>query len=183
MTQRMHGAVAILALALAAGPAHAAKEKFERTKPHVNVGTIGHVDHGKTTLTVSITMFLPAVQKDVRPDMDCSGSFDVRVLDGSEPGAEPLAEWRDLELAADRTLQMDFEGPSTAPDALLYETVEVVARDLENVGPQGCLLRGLVEVRDRETGATERAHPLRPEDFVPLRRGRLLPPFPGRGAR
>ena len=27
------------------------KEKFERTKPHVNVGTIGHVDHGKTTLT------------------------------------------------------------------------------------------------------------------------------------
>ena len=28
-----------------------AKEKFERTKPHVNVGTIGHVDHGKTTLT------------------------------------------------------------------------------------------------------------------------------------
>jgi len=33
----------------------AAKEKFERTKPHVNVGTIGHVDHGKTTLTAAIT--------------------------------------------------------------------------------------------------------------------------------
>ena len=32
-----------------------AKEKFERTKPHVNVGTIGHVDHGKTTLTAAIT--------------------------------------------------------------------------------------------------------------------------------
>ena len=31
-----------------------AKEKFERTKPHVNVGTIGHVDHGKTTLTAAI---------------------------------------------------------------------------------------------------------------------------------
>ncbi len=31
------------------------KEKFERTKPHVNVGTIGHVDHGKTTLTAAIT--------------------------------------------------------------------------------------------------------------------------------
>ena len=29
-------------------------EKFERTKPHVNVGTIGHVDHGKTTLTVPV---------------------------------------------------------------------------------------------------------------------------------
>ena len=32
------------------------KEKFERTKPHVNVGTIGHVDHGKTTLTAAITV-------------------------------------------------------------------------------------------------------------------------------
>ena len=35
-----------------------AKEKFERNKPHVNVGTIGHVDHGKTTLTAAITMVL-----------------------------------------------------------------------------------------------------------------------------
>jgi len=35
-----------------------AKERFERTKPHVNVGTIGHVDHGKTTLTAAITMVL-----------------------------------------------------------------------------------------------------------------------------
>jgi elongation factor Tu len=37
-----------------------AKEKFERTKPHVNVGTIGHVDHGKTTLTAAITQVLAA---------------------------------------------------------------------------------------------------------------------------
>ncbi len=35
-----------------------AKEKFERTKPHVNIGTIGHVDHGKTTLTAAITKYL-----------------------------------------------------------------------------------------------------------------------------
>jgi elongation factor Tu len=33
-----------------------AKGKFERTKPHVNVGTIGHVDHGKTTLTAALTI-------------------------------------------------------------------------------------------------------------------------------
>ncbi len=31
------------------------KEKFDRSKPHVNIGTIGHVDHGKTTLTAAIT--------------------------------------------------------------------------------------------------------------------------------
>ena len=36
------------------------KEKFERNKPHVNVGTIGHVDHGKTTLTAAITKTLAA---------------------------------------------------------------------------------------------------------------------------
>jgi len=35
-----------------------AKAKFERTKPHVNIGTIGHVDHGKTTLTAAITKCL-----------------------------------------------------------------------------------------------------------------------------
>jgi elongation factor Tu len=38
-----------------------AKQKFERTKPHVNIGTIGHVDHGKTTLTAAITLILSKV--------------------------------------------------------------------------------------------------------------------------
>jgi elongation factor Tu len=38
--------------------AHVAKKKFERTKPHVNIGTIGHIDHGKTTLTAAITKYL-----------------------------------------------------------------------------------------------------------------------------
>jgi len=35
-----------------------AKEKFDRSKPHLNIGTIGHVDHGKTTLTAAITKVL-----------------------------------------------------------------------------------------------------------------------------
>ena len=35
-----------------------AKEQFDRSKPHVNIGTIGHVDHGKTTLTAAITTVL-----------------------------------------------------------------------------------------------------------------------------
>ena len=38
------------------------KEKFERTKPHVNVGTIGHVDHGKTTLTAALTKVMAEQQ-------------------------------------------------------------------------------------------------------------------------
>src|SRR5947209_20500957 len=40
------------------GQKEMAKEKFERNKPHVNVGTIGHIDHGKTTLTAAITKVL-----------------------------------------------------------------------------------------------------------------------------
>jgi len=54
-----------------------AKKKFERTKPHVNVGTIGHIDHGKTTLTAAITSscrsggklsFVPFDQIDKAPE-------------------------------------------------------------------------------------------------------------------
>jgi elongation factor Tu len=43
-----------------------AKAKFERTKPHVNVGTIGHVDHGKTTLTAAITLVLAKANPDIQ---------------------------------------------------------------------------------------------------------------------
>ncbi len=39
------------------------KEKFERTKPHVNVGTIGHGDHGKTTTTASLAFFGTSTKK------------------------------------------------------------------------------------------------------------------------
>ena len=41
------------------------KEKFDRTKPHLNVGTIGHVDHGKTTLTAAITKVLAKTDKNI----------------------------------------------------------------------------------------------------------------------
>src|SRR5210317_915004 len=49
-----------------------AKAKFERTKPHVNIGTIGHVDHGKTTLTAAITKVL----HDKFPSLNDSYAFD-----------------------------------------------------------------------------------------------------------
>ena len=49
-----------------------AKAKFERTKPHVNIGTIGHVDHGKTTTTAAITKVLA----DAYPDLNDSFAFD-----------------------------------------------------------------------------------------------------------
>ena len=49
-----------------------AKAKFERTKPHVNIGTIGHVDHGKTTLTAAITKVL----HDKFPNLNTASAFD-----------------------------------------------------------------------------------------------------------
>jgi elongation factor G len=55
-----------------------AKQKFERTKPHLNVGTIGHIDHGKTTLTAAITKVLagyPVV--DVRIELIDGSYHDV----------------------------------------------------------------------------------------------------------
>ncbi|MFZ0390674.1 MAG: GTP-binding protein, partial [Calditrichia bacterium] len=54
-----------------------AKQKYERTKPHVNVGTIGHVDHGKTTLTAAITMYLAA-----------QGLSDIRSFDSIDNAPE-----------------------------------------------------------------------------------------------
>ncbi|MGZ6869073.1 MAG: elongation factor Tu [Frankiaceae bacterium] len=50
-----------------------AKAKFERTKPHVNIGTIGHIDHGKTTLTAAITKVL----HDKNPDLNPFTPFDA----------------------------------------------------------------------------------------------------------
>ena len=46
------------------------KEKFDRKKPHVNIGTIGHVDHGKTTLTAAITKTLALAGKAQRMKYD-----------------------------------------------------------------------------------------------------------------
>lgn len=54
-----------------------AKQKYERTKPHVNVGTIGHVDHGKTTLTAAMTMYLHS-----------KGLSDVRSFDSIDNAPE-----------------------------------------------------------------------------------------------
>ena len=65
-----------------------AKAKFERTKPHVNIGTIGHVDHGKTTLTAAITMYCAAkghAQKMRYDEIDKAPEEKARVTSSTRP--------------------------------------------------------------------------------------------------
>jgi elongation factor Tu len=73
-----------------------AKKKFERTKPHVNVGTIGHVDHGKTTLTAAMTMVLS--QK---------GLSEVRTFDSIDNAPEERE--RGITIA---TAHVEYESPN-----------------------------------------------------------------------
>ena len=61
-----------------------AREKFERNKPHVNIGTIGHVDHGKTTLTAAITNVLAKKGQ--------AQAQDYGDIDGAPEEREPLIQ-------------------------------------------------------------------------------------------
>ena len=74
-----------------------AKQKFERTKPHVNVGTIGHVDHGKTTLTAAITKVMAMVNK--------SGTF--RAFDSIDSAPEEKARGVTIAIA-----HVEYESPT-----------------------------------------------------------------------
>src|SRR4029078_7823908 len=73
------------------------KEKFERNKPHVNVGTIGHVDHGKTTLTAAVTMTLAKLNPKIA----------VRTFDSIDNAQEEKA--RGITIA---TAHVEYETPN-----------------------------------------------------------------------
>ena len=80
-----------------------AKQKFERTKPHVNVGTIGHIDHGKTTLTAAITKVLAEQGTGTaatRFDVDRRGSRGAAARHHDQHGARRV---RDARTATTRT--------------------------------------------------------------------------------
>ena len=102
-----------------------AKEKFERTKPHVNIGTIGHVDHGKTTLTAAITKtlaakgladFTPFLTRDAlgvsrRLEEAGQGSFELDPGRSLIQAADCLAFPENLEFEALLTFGSDQPGP------------------------------------------------------------------------
>ena len=86
-----------------------AREKFERNKPHVNIGTIGHVDHGKTTLTAAITNVLAKKGQAQAQDYgDIDGAPEER-----ERGITINTAPSNMKLKEDITLM------STVPDTLI----------------------------------------------------------------
>jgi elongation factor Tu len=118
-----------------------AKEKFERTKPHVNVGTIGHIDHGKTTLTAAITKhmglkgladFVPFDQIDKAPEEKERGITIAILVVGADDG--PMPQTREHILLARQvgvpTIVVFLNKCDMVDDEELIELVELELREL-----------------------------------------------------
>ena len=79
-----------------------AREKFDRTKPHINIGTIGHVDHGKTTLTAAITAVL-----------SLDGSSNAKKYEDIDAAPEELLDDRGAFQLRNAPLALTVEGGSS----------------------------------------------------------------------
>ena len=161
--------IAILVLTGAcavADEARAAKEKFVRNKPHVNISDPVHL-HGET-LSVRLGLLLPAVQVGRAPEQ-CSGVLDIRVVPYANPHGTPLAESPDLPIAAGGTASLSFDADSVSPSAPIDVYVVIVAREMDGVKSPGCVLRGQIEITDNSTGATTRSLRVRADEFVVLK--------------
>jgi hypothetical protein len=159
--------VALLMVMLVPSAAWAAKEKFVRSKPHVNIGTIGHVDSAESLLVTLSLVGLPAVTPGA--SQSCSAELGVRVRDAAKPGEEPVFEEDGIPLRANTGVVVDAT-PATATDPASPLLYEVTVKG-ENIDGRHCVFRGLVEVQSVLEGRTTRAVTLRPEDFILLPNG------------
>ena len=85
-----------------------AKEKFDRSKPHVNIGTIGHIDHGKTTLTAAITKTLSK-----HNPKNKFRSFDSIDNAPEEKHAESQSRWRTWSMRRRTGITRTWIAPAT----------------------------------------------------------------------
>ena len=112
-----------------------AKAKFERTKPHVNIGTIGHIDHGKTTLTAAITKVL----HDAFPTLNEASAFDQidkapeerhgdMVVQALVPLSEMFGYVGDLrsKTSGQASYSMEFDSYAEVPTNIAEEIVKKV---------------------------------------------------------
>ena len=133
-----------------------AKGKFERTKPHVNVGTIGHVDHGKTTLTAAITTILAAKyggeakkydEIDAAPPLVRIGDTDERDRERHEAVGARARVARAGRRAAARAKQLDVGvAQRGAGDAFVHHVAHALARDARVEAQRGEARLEAVEV-------------------------------------
>ena len=112
-----------------------AKQKFERSKPHINVGTMGHIDHGKTTLTAAITKvlsennpntaFTPFDQIDKAPEEKQRGNS--HVVRAQVPLADMFGYATDLRSRTQgrATYTMQFSAYNEVPETI---SKEIIAR-------------------------------------------------------
>ena len=91
-----------------------AKEKFERNKPHVNVGTIGHVDHGKTTLTAALTKV-------------CAEAFGGETRDFAQIDNAPEERERGITIATSLlTMEASRSTSATRPHLKLMQAMSLI---------------------------------------------------------
>jgi hypothetical protein len=170
MRNRQTSSVATLVVVLLLpGAAHAAKEKFVRDKPHVNIGTIGHVDHSAESLSVTLSLVkLPGADGGSSLVPRCTGVFDIHILYADDLAGMSFAESDPIELEQNESKTFDARpaSPRDASVPLLYK-VTVKGRNIDGVH---CVFRGAVEVRNSYESRTTRLLPLRPEDFIALAR-------------
>jgi len=135
-----------------------AKAKFERTKPHVNVGTIGHVDHGKTTLTAAITKYFGDFK--AYDQIDAAAILVVNAADGPMPQTrEHILLARQVGVPA---LVVFLNKVDQVDDEELLELVEMEVRELlssyDFPGDDIPIVKGsalaAMEGRDPEIGET-----------------------------
>ena len=108
-----------------------AKQKFERTKPHVNVGTIGHVDHGKTSLTAAITKTLALQGKASARSFDSIDNApeergNAKVVRGYVPLSEMFGYVGDLRSMSQgrATYTMQFDRYEEVPTNIAERVIE-----------------------------------------------------------
>lgn len=169
-------ALALSLAAVAATPAGASKEKFERTKPHVNIGTMGLMNE---SLSLTVGLVDPRADAGLSSEpAECSATVSVRILDANEPGAAPLLQSDGIELRTGRThvFVWDTRGGAGGAGPTVVRHV-VLVEDADGVDGRDCVLRGHVEARGLLDSRTTKHVPLRVEDFVALPSGRFFP-FP-----
>ena len=139
-----------------AGQAEAAKEKFVRTKPHVNVS--GPVTVTDEIVRLSVGLVQPTVLGglDAPFPSECSGRVNLRVVDASSTDGQALAERLDIQLTPGRIEVLEYPN-ATGGDQIVFAVI--AAQDMAVKG-KGCFLRSSMEVlsSDRAEVRVEKFH-------------------------